>query len=249
MNLGWGGQEQGGSVMPRYRRAFLVGHPHHIVQRGHDRQPVFATDGDYHLYLDNLREQMAALDIGLLSYCLMTNHVHLLVQPLQDSDDVSRLMRVVAARQTRFVNRVERRSGTLWEGRFKSSLVDSERYLLACCRYIELNPVRAGLVQQPADYPWSSYQARVGDGLQTVPLAPLSCFMALGTDEAARQRYREYVLDGTPAEELDSIRVAVRRNQLTGNDTFKAQIEVKLGRRLSDRAPGRPLKRGCDIEK
>ncbi|MFM9972928.1 MAG: transposase [Burkholderiales bacterium] len=231
--------------MPRYRRVFVGGHPHHIVQRGHDRQAVFADNGDYRLYLENLREQLLELHIGLFSYCLMTNHVHLLVEPRQESDDVSRLMRVLAARQTRFVNRVERRSGTLWEGRFKCSVVDSEQYLLACCRYIELNPVRARLVDCPEGYAWSSYRARMGDADGTIALAPLPVLTAHAeSEEAHRQRYREYVSQGIASTELSAIRTAVHRNQVTGSARFKAQIEHKLGRRLSDRGRGRPANTG-----
>ena len=232
--------------MPRYPRAFLAGQPHHIVQRGHDRQPVFAHEADYRTYLDNLREQFEQLNIKLFSYCLMTNHIHLLVQPERDGSDVSRLMRIVAARQTRYINRLEGRSGTLWEGRFKCSIVDSDTYLLACCRYIELNPLRAGMVRRPEDYAWSSYRQRIAPAPLGMPLASPACYRALGVDEDERRlHYRAYVTAGDAPDELESIRVAVNRNQLTGNDRFKAEIERKLGRRISDRGPGRPSKRAA----
>jgi len=227
--------------MPRYRRLFLTGYPHHIVQRGHDRHAVFAEDRDYQVYLKNFREQLRELGIGLLSYCLMTNHVHLLIVPRREGDDLSRMMRVLAARQTRYVNRVEQRSGTLWEGRFKCSVVHSEQYLLACCRYIEMNPVRAGLVDYPEAYRWSSYQDRVGIRPPSFPLEPHPLMLGVSVREEERVRhYRAYVLQGIPAPELDLIRNAVRRNQLTGSASFRTQIEQKLGRRLSDRAQGRP---------
>jgi putative transposase len=144
--------------MPRYQRLFLPHMPLHIVQRGHDRQPVFVERADYQYYLDNLRDMAPELSIRVHAYCLMTNRAHLLVAPTDATENVSKLMRVLAGRQTRYVNKLEKRTGTLWEGRFKASLVESERYLLSCYRYIDLNPVRAGIVANPRDYEWSSYR-------------------------------------------------------------------------------------------
>ena len=129
--------------MPRMARVVLPHMPHHVVQRGHNRQVVFAGDEDYERYLDDLRELSSALDIRVYSYCLMTNHVHLLLGPGEEVAAMGRLMKALAARATRHRNRVEGRSGTLWEGRYKSSPAQTERYLLARTRYIELNP-RAG---------------------------------------------------------------------------------------------------------
>ena len=233
--------------MARYARLFLPGYPHHIVQRGHDRLPVFADSGDYRLYLVNLHEQAERLEISVIAYCLMTNHVHLLVQPEAEGADLSRLMKVLAARQTRHVNRLEHRSGTLWEGRFRSSLVDSKAYLLACCRYIDLNPVRAGLVHRPADYPWSGYRARVGEIEPIVPLVTPGPFATLGdTEEDMRVGYREFVAAGTGERELARLRVAVNRNQLTGDERFKTTNERKLERRISSKGPGRPRKSETD---
>jgi len=233
--------------MPRYLRALLRGYPHHIIQRGHDRQPVFANGSDYRVYLANLREQLDTLNVSLFSYCLMTNHIHLLVQPERDGADLSRLMRVVSARQTRYVNRLEHRTGTLWEGRFKCSIVDSEKYLLACCRYIELNPVRAGMVHGPAEYAWSSYRERVGLDVPTMALISFSLDgnQDRGEDEE-RRRYESFVAEGQTTDQDESITRAVNRDQLTGDNRFRDEIERKLGRRVSDRAPGRPRKPAGD---
>lgn len=229
--------------MPRYPRAFVAGYPHHIVQRGHDRQPVFAADDDYQFYLENLVEQKDLLGIRLFAYCLMTNHVHLVAQPENEGSDLSRLMRVLAARQTRYSNRLERRTGTLWDGRFKSSLIDTERYLLACCRYVDLNPVRAGMVVAPEAYRWSSYNARAGYSEAWAWQDFDPSYIGLGKDAAERQtRYRTFVSAGVPATELRLIRESVRRNQLTGNDRFAELIECKVGRRVEARGPGRPRK-------
>jgi len=174
----------------------------------------------------------------------MTNHVHLLIQPERKGPDLSRLMRVLAARQTRYTDQLERRSGTLWEERFKCSIVDSDGYLLACCRYVELNPVRARMVRQPEEYPWSSYRQRIGSGVARMPLTNPACYRELGLDEnGRRQQYRRYVAADDKADELELIRTAVNRNQMTGSDRFRAEIERKLKRRISDRGPGRPPKR------
>ncbi|MEQ8959474.1 MAG: transposase, partial [Coleofasciculus sp. C2-GNP5-27] len=120
--------------------------PHHIVQRGHNRKAVFVEAGDYRYYLHNLREWKLTLGVKVYSYCLMTNHVHLIVEPGDDVTTVSRLMKQLAARQTRWVNKQEGRSGSLWEGRYKSSPIQRDCYLLQCCRYVERNPVKARMV-------------------------------------------------------------------------------------------------------
>ncbi len=125
--------------MPRTGRVVLAGYAHHIVQRGHNRRPVFAEARDYRRYLDTLKEIEEECAIEVYAFCLMTNHVHLLVSP-SDCAGIGRLMERLAGRQTRNYNRLEGRSGTLWEGRYKSSTVQTEAYLVACCRYIELNP-------------------------------------------------------------------------------------------------------------
>lgn len=135
--------------MPRTSRIVIAGYPHHIIQRGHNRQPVFVADKDFLYYLENLREWKDAYGCRIYAYCLMTNHVHLIIDPGEDERNLASLMKRVAGRHTRYVNRLERRTGSLWEGRFKSSPVSTDQYLLACCRYVELNPVRTGIVADP----------------------------------------------------------------------------------------------------
>ena len=148
--------------MPRQARFVLPHFPHHIIQRGHNRQAVFNRDDDYGYYLDTLKEWKARLGCKVYAYCLMTNHVHLVIDPGANPEHLGLLMKRLAGRQTRYVNVMEKRSGSLWEGRYKSSLVQADAYLQACCRYVELNPVRAGLVDDPAKYRWSSCAAKVG---------------------------------------------------------------------------------------
>jgi putative transposase len=228
--------------MPRYPRTFVLGCPHHIVQRGHNRNPIFATPGDYGFYLDNLNEQKHKLGVEVLAYCLMTNHVHLILRPTHHENSVSEFMRVLAARHTRYTNKLEARSGTLWDGRFKCSLIDTATYLLACCGYIDLNPVRAQIVTDPKDYAWSSYRALAGFGpTDVVDREVVYRLLELNSEHAA-EIYRAYVRQGVTQSELTMIRSAVQRNQLTGASRFVDVVEAKVGRRIENRDRGRPRK-------
>lgn len=217
--------------------------PLHVVQRGHDRQPVFVQQKDLEYYIANLAEAKAEHCIRLYSYCLMTNHVHLLISPGENAAGVSDFMRMLAGRQTRYANKLENRTGTLWEGRFKASLVDTEAYLLTCYCYIDLNPVRAAMVAAPEDYRWSSYRHHVGLE-KNVLIDASDCYQALGENEVARSSaYQRYICRGIGDGELTRIRTALRRNQVTGNKAFKESIERRTGRRLSSRGRGRPAKK------
>lgn len=228
--------------MPRTGRIVLPGYPHHVVQRGHNRQVVFAVPDDFRHYVDSLRELKDQFEVRVYAYCLMTNHVHLLLAPGDQASGLGRLMKALAARTTRYRNRLERRSGTLWEGRYKSSLVETDRYLLACCRYIELNPVRAGIVRRSRDYPWSSFPQRMGDSDEDwIDRDP--CYLALGSSEKdRRRRYRRFLDEAIPAGEWDFMRKNVQRGQLTGSGRFVDDVEAITGRRLEHRGRGRPGK-------
>lgn len=151
--------------MPRRPRVALPEVPLHLIQRGNNRQACFFAEEDYAFYLDHLAEQAIKQGCRVHAYCLMTNHVHLLVTPLAEGS-VGALMKAVGQRYVQYVNRTYRRSGTLWEGRFRSCVLQDDAYLLACSRYIEMNPVRAGMVVHPGDYRWSSYRAN-GQGRLT----------------------------------------------------------------------------------
>jgi putative transposase len=222
-------------------RVVLPNYPHHVVQRGHNRQVVFAAPEDYQRYLDDLRELKEAFGVKVYAYCLMTNHVHLLLAPGDSAAGLGQLMKALAARATRYRNRLEGRSGTLWESRYKSSVVQTDTYLLACSRYIELNPVRARIVAEPGDYPWSSYRERAGmisshDWLDTDP-----CFLALGLDSMERFiRYEAFVRQAIAGEETRLIREALQRGQLTGSGRFIDEIERITGLRIEQRGQGRP---------
>ncbi|QXH58169.1 transposase [Pseudomonas maumuensis] len=227
--------------MPRGGRVLLPHCPHHIVHRGHNRQVVFAQDTDFQRYLADLRELKDAFGVKVYAYCLMTNHVHLLLVPDDACAGLSQLMKTLAARATRYRNRLEGRSGTLWESRFKSSIVQSDTYLLACCRYIELNPVRARMTVEAGDYPWSSYSVRMGAAKRQNWLDDNPLFEALGeTEELRRKRYAEFVRQAISDEELSLIRDAIQRGQLTGSSRFVDEIAQITGKRIERRKQGRP---------
>ena len=229
--------------MPRNARIIIDGFPHHIIQRGHNRQTVFSSDGDYLFFLDNLREWKDTLGCKVYAYCLMTNHVHLIIDPGANGRNLAMLMKRIAGRQTRHANKIEKRSGTLWEGRYKSSPISTKEYLLPCCRYVELNALRAGMVAAPEDYRWSSFRAKAG----ITDLAWLdldSGYLGLATTAKKRQKkYRDYILAAVPDGEIEQIRGAIQRGQLTGSDKFIEEIEAKVGKRIEFRGPGRPKKR------
>ena len=229
--------------MPRKARIVVAGFAHHVVQRGHNRQVVFAAEEDFQCYLEDLYELKATFGVSLHAYCLMTNHVHLLLTP-PEPDSLALLLKRLAARHTRHVNRLERRSGTLWEGRYRSSPVETATYLLECSRYIELNPVRARMVAKPEDYRWSSYGGKTGLRADA-RLDWDPCYLALSErPELREQRYREFVSRGIRPCEQTLIREALQRGQLTGTQRFVDEIEIKLGVRVAHRGRGRPAKSG-----
>lgn len=228
--------------MPRQSRFVLPNYPHHVIQRGHNRQVVFAGDDDYLYYLGTLQEWKAQLGCKVYAYCLMTNHVHLVIDPGDDPEHLGLLMKRLAGRQTRYVNALEKRSGSLWEGRYKSSPVQADAYLRACCRYVELNPVRAGMVDDPASYRWSSCPAKVGRIKQPwLDLDPF--YLSLGESDVQRaEKYAAWLRETVPESEWRLIREATQRGQLTAHKRFAEELSEKYGRRLVQRGPGRPRK-------
>lgn len=228
--------------MPRRARLIVPNTPHHIVQRGHNRNAVFVEPADFRYYLGNLKEWKRRLGVRVYSFCLMTNHVHLVLEPGAETSSISRLMKQLAARQTRWVNKQEGRSGTLWEGRYKCSPIQREGYLMRCCRYVERNPVAAKLVSDPGQYPWSSFPARAG-ATRVGWLDHYESYLALGSVTPERQaRYQAFVGQAPSDAEAGLIRQALARNQLTGQAAFVDEIERRLGLRIEHRSRGRPRK-------
>lgn len=201
--------------MPRRARLAVAGIPWHVIQRGHDRQSCFFADGDYQFYLRHLKEQASEHKCAIHAYVLMTNHVHLLVTP-ETKDGVSAMVKNVGQRYVQYINRIYERSGTLWGGRYKSSLIQSDRYALACYRYIELNPVRAHMVEHPNGYRWSSYAANA-EGQPNSLITRHSVYLALGAnDQARRRRYRALVQAGLKQDTLNEIRHAINGSAALG---------------------------------
>ena len=227
--------------MARIPRIDLPGIPQHIVQRGNDRQACFADDADYLRYRQELGEAALKHDCAVHAYVLMTNHVHLLVTP-HATGATSRMMQALGRRYVGSFNARYQRTGTLWEGRFKSALVDSERYALACYRYIELNPVRAGMVATAGDYPWSSH-GHNAHGLCDPRVTPHPAWLALGADEAARRTtYRELFADAQADGDAADLRAATHQQKCWGSERFRLQIEALAQREVLVRSRGRPRK-------
>ena len=180
--------------MARMPRVVVPGYPLHVTQRGHNREPIFFTPQDRETFLVDLSEAAAQQGCAVHAYALMTNHVHLLLTPAE-ADGPSRLMQALGARYVGHVNRAYGRTGTLWDGRFRSSVLDSDRYFVACSRYIELNPVRAGLVSDPGDYRWSSFRANALGETDAV-LTPHPLYLGLGATAAARQQAYRSLFEG-----------------------------------------------------
>ena len=203
--------------MPRRQRIRATGLPVHVIQRGNNRHACFFAEADYRFYLDRLEEFTRRFDCDLHAYVLMTNHVHLLVTPWL-ATGLSLLMKFLDQHYAQYVNRAYRRSGSFWEGRFRSSLVRTPRYVLACYRYIELNPVRARMVAHPGDYPWSSYEANA-EGRRKGGLTLHPEYLALGLDgEARRAAYRGLFLSELDSTLLGEIRGAGHAGRTLGGN-------------------------------
>lgn len=227
--------------MPRKPRFYLPGVPAHIVQRGNNRQPVFFSHKDYEAYLRWLKEACERHGCVIHAYVLMTNHVHLLMTPEQQ-DSISRVIQFVGRNYVTYINNLYGRSGTLWEGRHKGNVIEDSTYLLVCMRYIELNPVRAGMTETPGEYRWSSYLDNAF-GKKRGLLTRHRLYSKLGnTDEARQHAYRELFSNTLESNQLHQLRAAVQTGTPLGNDRFREQIERTTGVRPGQLRRGRPSK-------
>ena len=225
--------------MARLPRYFVSGCPQHVIQRGNNRSPLFFADVDYKVFLGMLLNAAQRHACAVHAYVLMTNHVHLLVTPDQPTG-LPKTMQSLGRRYVQYVNTTYQRTGTLWEGRYRATLVDSERYLLTCYRYIELNPVRAHMVTQPEDYPWSSYRYHAA-GQSDRLVSPHALYTALGQTESERQaHYRALVAEHLDESCLRAIREATNKGWVLGDECFGAAIAAVVARRVRPLAKGRP---------
>jgi putative transposase len=215
--------------------------PLHIVQRGHNREACFFTETDYRVYLNWLDESATTHDCQLHAYALMTNHVHLLITP-QKAEAVPKLLIALGRHYVQYINKTYSRTGTLWDSRYKSSLIQAETYLLACMRYIELNPVRAGMVSDPAQYRWSSYRFH-GLGQPDPRLTPHPVWLQLAAGDNERHAaYRDLFRPELDERAIDDIRLALQQSLPVGNAHFHGQIASAIGERREAKPRGRPRK-------
>jgi len=234
--------------MARLPRYFVEGQPQHIIQRGNNREPIFAADDDYAFYLECLQDAAERYGCAIHAYVLMTNHVHLLATP-ETEQSLPKTLQSVGRRYVQYFNYTYQRTGTLWEGRYKATLIDSEHYLLTCMRYIELNPVRAGMVKHPADLGWSSYQYNA-QGKENPLLSQHSLYRRLGRNAEARQSaYRQLFRAQLSKADVDAIRETTNKAWVLGNERFREKIELLSGRRTSQKARGRPVKNEAKISR
>jgi len=227
--------------MPRKPRFFLPNVPVHMMIRGNSRQPVFAEDEDYFTYQNCLRGASDLYDCSIHAYVLMTNHIHLLVSA-GETANISKLSQAVGRKYVPYFNHKYGKSGTLWEGRFKANSVESEYYLLACYRYIELNPVRASMVDQCGEYAWSSYHANA-NGQKDLMITPHPVYLHLGKNKSQRQvAYRALFKDSLNESLITEIQQTTQTGTPLGSDKFKREVEELLGVKIGYAKRGRPAK-------
>ena len=227
--------------MARLPRLSVPGYPHHIIQRGNNRQAIFASTADYMLLLALLKENAQKFGIAVHAYVLMTNHFHLLATPEQ-ADGLPLMMQAVGRSYVRYFNDAQHRSGTLWEGRYRSTLIQTDRYLLTCMAYLDLNPVRAGLVRQAKDYEWSSHRHYIGQRADKL-VAPHPLVWTLGNTPFSREAAYADLVDGgiTSAQQGDLTR-SVLSGWALGDEDFVADLQKRTTRRAVQTQAGRPGK-------
>lgn len=225
--------------MPRHARLRIAGLPLHVIQRGNNRSACFAEERDYRLYLGMLEELAKLFGCSVHAYALMTNHVHMLLSP-ERPESVSVLMKNLGQRYVQAFNRSHGRTGSLWEGRFRSSIVDTDAYFLRCHRYVELNPVRAAMVAHPAEYPWSSFHANALGRVSSV-VTPHPRYLELGSTPDERcARYRALFKGEFAEGDLKAIRASINAGLPLGSPAFIRRMETMLGKRTQAGKGGRP---------
>ncbi len=225
-------------VLARLSRFVIPGQPQHVIVRGNNREPIFYRDEDYQFYLEKLEQAFDKHECELHAYVLMTNHVHLLITP-QKENSVSKALQMIGRYYVQYFNYTYERTGTLWEGRYKATLVDTEHYLLTCYRYIELNPVRANMVSHPSEYPWSSYRVNAIDIEGNTLVTPHDEYFKLGkTNESRLKAYLALFKSKIPDKTLGEIRSCTNKAWVLGSSRFKEKIELQLGRAATPRSRG-----------
>lgn len=232
--------------MARLPRLTVPGYPHHIIQRGNNRQPIVADKADYELLLGLIDEHARKNEVALHAYVLMSNHFHLLATP-ETAEGIPQMMQAVGRRYVRHYNLRHARTGTLWEGRYRSTLIQAERYLLACMVYMDLNPVRAAMVTDPAEYPWSSHRYYVGGRADRL-VTPHPLYWELGNEPFAReQAYAELVRTGISRDQQRALTDSALRGWALGEPDYVADLQRRTARRVARAQAGRPRSRTSDL--
>ncbi len=226
--------------MARLPRLTLPGYPHHVIQRGNNRQAIFTSAVHYRTLLDLLHENAVKFEVAIHAYVLMSNHFHLLVTP-QTAQGLPQMMQAVGRRYVRYFNDAQQRSGTLWEGRYKSTLIQTDRYLLACMAYIDLNPVRAGLVQEPQEYLWSSHSHFIGQYADPVITAHPLVWEMGNTPFAREAAYSQLVRSGIDLDQQSALTDSALRGWALGDPDFLVELQKRSQRRVSRGSAGRPF--------
>ena len=221
--------------MSRIARLVGTGYPHHVIQRGNNREKVFLDKEDFQKYISLLERYSFEKEASILAYCLMTNHVHLLVKPLKENT-LYKMMQGITLCYTQYFNRKYFRTGRLWESRYHSCIIDGDKYLWTVSRYIEKNPVRARMVKNPEDYPYSSAKSHITGEANTLLKEPLF-------DEREMSEYKLLMKSKEREDELEEIRIKTCLGKPLGGDDFIAELSEKVGRSLIFRPKGRPIKK------
>ncbi len=225
--------------MARLPRLVVPFQPHHIIQRGHDKQLIFRDGADHLAFIDWLKDAAKRFKVAIHAYVLMPDHVHLLATPAE-VEGLARMMQWVGRYYVPYFNQKYQRGGTLWQGRYKATVLDAERYLLLCSHYIESNPVRIGLVGAPSDYPWSSYLHHVGAKPDSL-ITDHHCYWALGNTPFDREiAYKLLSEQGVSAAEVELITHVTLKGWALGEEEFKTGLEKQVNRRVSPAKRGRP---------
>ncbi len=235
--------------MARLPRLSLAGFPHFIMQRGNNGQPIFSSLTDYQMLLSLLTDSSHRFKVDINAYVLMPSHFHLLATP-QTTDGLSLMMQAIGRSYVRWFNNQHHRTGTLWDGRYKSTVIDADKDLLDIMVYMDSNPVRAGLTEQAADHVWSSYACYIGHGVRhdlDKQLVPHPSYWGLGNTPFAREiKYAELVKVGIGATRVTQLTDVVLKGWVQGNTTFVTRVQALTSRRVMKRPAGRPMLKKCN---
>ncbi len=228
--------------MARQPRLALPGYPHHVIQRGNNRQPIVLDETDRKMLYSLWLEESLRHKVAVNAYVLLDNHFHMLLTPPSD-EAMSLMMQSVGRTYVRYFNKRHDRSGTLWEGRYKSSLVDSEAYLLTCMAYIDLNPVRAGAADSPEAFNWSSYKHLSGQKIDKL-VTPHALYWGLGNTPFAREAaYAEFVAGGLSLVTQKDLTESALKGRVMGRPEFLKSLEKTTQRQILPQKSGRPFKK------